>query len=202
MLGIPRGAVPDGPVHRRRSWAGKSNVVLVRKLRAPGNPEFAVGAIEESGWAFIAPHTRGLARMTPTWSARKQAQWRPSAERRAEYTAHRPRIDPGWTHRDRRGRRARHGLYHDRGAARARRSERKEAGLRRPRRPRPDTIRSGRTPYADETICLETPFDFYAVGQFYREFRQIEDEEVIACLEVRLTRTTAIETTGNGVRKH
>ena len=32
-------------------------------------------------------------------------------------------------------------------------------------------------------ICLETPFDFYAVGQFYRDFRQVEDEEVIACLE-------------------
>ena len=37
---------------------------------------------------------------------------------------------------------------------------------------------------ADEIVCLETPFDFYAVGQFYREFHQVEDAEVIACLEL------------------
>ena len=46
----------------------------------------------------------------------------------------------------------------------------------------PDTVERVAS-YADETICLETPLDFFAVGQFYREFRQVEDEEVIACLE-------------------
>lgn len=37
-------------------------------------------------------------------------------------------------------------------------------------------------PYADEMVCLETPLDFLAVGQFYREFPQVEDEEVVALL--------------------
>jgi len=37
-------------------------------------------------------------------------------------------------------------------------------------------------PYADEVVCLETPPDFQAVGQFYREFPQVEDEEVVALL--------------------
>ena len=46
----------------------------------------------------------------------------------------------------------------------------------------PDTIERV-TPYADQVVCLETPLDFQAVGQFYRDFRQVEDEEVIACLE-------------------
>jgi predicted phosphoribosyltransferase len=36
--------------------------------------------------------------------------------------------------------------------------------------------------YSDELICLETPRDFYAVGQFYRSFPQVEDDEVIAVL--------------------
>ena len=46
----------------------------------------------------------------------------------------------------------------------------------------PDTVeRVAR--YADETICLETPPEFYAVGQFYRRFGQVEDDEVIACLQ-------------------
>jgi predicted phosphoribosyltransferase len=34
----------------------------------------------------------------------------------------------------------------------------------------------------DETICLDTPADFRAVGQFYREFRQVQDGEVIELL--------------------
>ena len=38
-------------------------------------------------------------------------------------------------------------------------------------------------PYADRDGLPGNALDFYAVGQFYREFRQVEDEEVIACLE-------------------
>jgi putative phosphoribosyl transferase len=36
---------------------------------------------------------------------------------------------------------------------------------------------------ADEIICLDTPEDFFAVGQFYRRFPQLRDEEVAALLE-------------------
>ena len=38
---------------------------------------------------------------------------------------------------------------------------------------------------ADEVVCLETPLGFYAVGQFYRDFRQVEDEEVVRLLAER-----------------
>ena len=50
VLAIPRGAVPMA-----RTIAGKLggefDVVLVRKLRAPCQPEFAIGSIDENGWA-------------------------------------------------------------------------------------------------------------------------------------------------------
>ena len=36
---------------------------------------------------------------------------------------------------------------------------------------------------ADEVICLDTPEDFFAVGQFYRRFPQLRDEEVAALIE-------------------
>ena len=36
--------------------------------------------------------------------------------------------------------------------------------------------------YADEVVCLHTPEDFRAVGQFYRSFPQVDDDEVIALL--------------------
>ena len=37
-------------------------------------------------------------------------------------------------------------------------------------------------PYADKLVCLAAPPEFYAVGQFYREFPQIEDEDVVRLL--------------------
>jgi predicted phosphoribosyltransferase len=36
--------------------------------------------------------------------------------------------------------------------------------------------------YADELVCLETPREFMAVGQFYRHFPQVEDDEVVKLL--------------------
>ena len=45
----------------------------------------------------------------------------------------------------------------------------------------PDSVEQVR-PYADEVVCLETPEDFMAVGQFYRSFPQVEDEDVVALL--------------------
>ena len=36
--------------------------------------------------------------------------------------------------------------------------------------------------FADEVVCLQTPEFFYAVGQFYRSFPQVDDNEVIALL--------------------
>ena len=45
----------------------------------------------------------------------------------------------------------------------------------------PDTLEKI-APYADEVVCLEAPEWFQAVGQFYMDFPQVEDEEVIAIL--------------------
>jgi predicted phosphoribosyltransferase len=35
---------------------------------------------------------------------------------------------------------------------------------------------------ADEVVCLETPAHFQAVGQFYRFFPQVDDDEVVKIL--------------------
>ncbi len=45
----------------------------------------------------------------------------------------------------------------------------------------PDSLQRVR-PYADETVCLEAPEEFFAVAQFYRQFPQVEDEDVVALL--------------------
>lgn len=46
----------------------------------------------------------------------------------------------------------------------------------------PEAVAKVRT-YADEVVCLEAPEFFYAVGQFYRLFTQVDDDEVIALLK-------------------
>ena len=52
VLAIPRGAVPMAKVIAEE-LNGEMDVVLVRKLRAPGNPEFAIGSVDESGWVYL-----------------------------------------------------------------------------------------------------------------------------------------------------
>lgn len=55
--GISRGAVPMAR-HIAAALGGEVDVVLVRKLRAPGNPEYAIGAVDESGWSFLGDDAR------------------------------------------------------------------------------------------------------------------------------------------------
>ena len=58
VLTIPRGAVPMGKIVA--DLLGELDVVLVRKLRAPDNPELAIGSIDETGAVYLDPDTRDL----------------------------------------------------------------------------------------------------------------------------------------------
>ena len=58
-LAIPRGAVPMGKIVAD-VLDGELDVVLVRKLRAPQNPELAIGSIDETGTVYLDPDTRDL----------------------------------------------------------------------------------------------------------------------------------------------
>lgn len=55
---------------------------------------------------------------------------------------------------------------------------------------------------ADELVCLHTPWDFYAVGQFYADFSQTDDDEVIACLEEAVARPVSNRRTERTERHH
>ena len=93
VLAIPRGAVPMARI-LAEALDGELDVVLVRKLGAPMNPEFAVGSVDESGWAYVADYAASAGADAAYIEEEKQRQLEVMRQRRAQYTAARPPIDP------------------------------------------------------------------------------------------------------------
>jgi predicted phosphoribosyltransferase len=182
ILAIPRGAVPMGRVIAD-ALQGDLDVVLVRKLGAPGNPEFAVGAMDETGWAYVADFAASVGADEAYLRTECAAQRLLLDRRRALYTPSRPPIDPC-------GRTA---IVVDDGLATGATmiAALHSVRSRSPARlvcavpvAAPDALERVRS-LADEVVCLMAPEYFHAVGQFYDDFRQVEDAEVVALLAGR-----------------
>jgi putative phosphoribosyl transferase len=179
VLAIPRGAVPMARVVADM-LDGDLDVVLVRKLGAPYSAEFAIGSVDESGWTYVADYAREEGVDERYLERERREQLARIETRRALYT-------PGRRAHDPKGRIA---IVIDDGLATgatmiaALHSVRAHAPAKLvcavPVASRESLLRIGS--FADEIVCLSQPPGFHAVGQFYRRFDPVSDEDVAKIL--------------------
>jgi putative phosphoribosyl transferase len=177
IFGLPRGGVPVA-YEIAVALNATLDVLLVRKLGAPFQPELAVGAIASGGVRVLnerlVNRVPGLDDDTLEEIVARETQ--ELQRREKEYRGDRP--FPGLADRNI--------VLVDDGIATGA-TMRAAAEFVRAQEPAEllvavptgsaTAVRSI-TPLVDHVICLETPADFYAVGQFYRNFGQTTDEEV------------------------
>lgn len=179
VLGVPRGAVPMARIIAD-ALDGDLDVVLVRKLRAPSQPELAIGAIDEVGTVLRGAHF-ALAGASDEYLRQEIAEQQETLrQRRALYTRARGPIDPE----------GRVVIIVDDGIATG---SSMLAAVRavRPRKPKKIVAAIGVAPVdslerigteADEVVCLHAPQMFFAVGQFFEDFPEVTDDMVVAAL--------------------
>jgi len=178
IIAVPRGGVVVGREVAAQLRA-PVDVIVPRKLRAPFNAELAIGAVAEGGAVYIEEETaRGV---SGTYVEQEIAAQRAEIARRVDvYRGGRPMVNvTGCT-----------AIVIDDGiatgatmvaalrAVRACRPAHLVAAV--PVAPPEGLVRLAKE--ADEVVCLTTPAYFQAVGQFYVNFTQVADAEVVALL--------------------
>ncbi len=183
ILALPRGGVPVATEVARRLEA-PLDLLLVRKIGVPSQPELAMGAVVD-GSDPIVVRNEDVIRASDIGEETFQTVCRREHEelerRRKRYLGDRTPLDI-------KGRTA---IVIDDGIATGATVRAAIRGLRRrdpaaivvavPVAP-PDAVAALRAE-ADEVVCLEQPAFFGAIGAFYDDFLQLTDEEVIATLE-------------------
>jgi len=194
VLALPRGGVPVG-FEVAMKLGCPLDLVLVRKIGHPAFPELAIGAIADADppEKVIDEEAVGQFEVPKSYLDREIArQMREIEERRGRYLKGRQALEL----------RQRTAIVIDDGIATG---ATMRAGLRAVRRRAPERLVLAvpvapasavvaLRPEVDEIVCLFAPEDFGAVGAFYMDFRQVEDDEVVDLLE----RATANATGGAG----
>ena len=182
ILALPRGGVVVG-WEVARALGAPLDLVLVRKIGAPGQPELAAAAVVdgEEPEMVVNDDVVGTFAVPATYLEQERARQVQEIERRRSlYLGGRARAEIG----DRTAVVVDDGIATGatvRVALRAvRRRKPARTVLAVPVAP-PDTIEALRSE-ADEIVCLETPALFGAISAFYADFRQVTDEEVTALL--------------------
>lgn len=183
VLALPRGGVPVA-AEIAAALDAPLDLVIARKIGLPQQPELAMGAVVDGGTPIVLRNEDVIGEFgidDTTFAAACAAELVEIERRRNRYLRDRPRIDV----------RGRATIVVDDGLATGATAR---AALRAVRRRHParlvlavpvgarDTLRDMRDE-ADAIVCLERPAVFSAIGAFYRDFRQVDDDEVSATLD-------------------
>ena len=194
VLGLPRGGVPVAS-EVAKALRAPLDILVVRKLGVPFQPELGMGAVGEDGVRVLNADVLRQARVTESQLAQVEARERAEVEERAaRLRGGRPAIPL----------QARTVVIVDDGlatggTARAAVRVARERGAARvilavPVAP-PETVAALRRD-ADDVVAVETPEPFFAIGGWYSDFSPTSDDEVIALL----TQGGAAREVGGGVR--
>jgi predicted phosphoribosyltransferase len=176
VLAIPRGGVLVAK-EVADAIGAPLDLVITRKIGAPGIPELAIGAVTQDGEVITDPGLAGALRVSDDYLNEESARQVDEIERRMkEYRGDRPYpslagktvvvVDDGIAT----GSTIRAAIQS------VKRRKAATVILAVPVGP-PDTV-SELSKIADRVICLSTPEPFYAIGGFYKEFEQVEDDTV------------------------
>ena len=191
VLGLPRGGVPVA-YEVATALQAPLDVVVVRKLGVPFQPELAMGAIGEGGYRVLDRSLVERARIAPDEvAAVEEHERRVLEDRVTRFRRARDRVD---LH-------GRIAVVVDDGVAtgstaRVAVEVARHLGAARvlvavPVAPA-EAIRDGLG--ADEIVCVASPRPFYAVGQAYRDFSPTEDDEVVSLLDAAARRRSGAHT--------
>ncbi len=181
VLALPRGGVPVA-AEVARALGAPLDVIVVRKLGVPVQPELGMGAIGEGDVRIINPEVVAIAHVTDAEIATVERRERAELDRRARrFRGDRPRtplagrtaviIDDGIAT----GSTARAACE----VARAQGAARVVLAVP----VAPPSACAALAAGADEVICLETPAHFLAIGEWYQDFSQTGDREVVSLLQ-------------------
>ena len=179
VLGLPRGGLPVA-FEVAQALGAPLDVIVVRKLGVPFQPELAMGAVGECGARALNEEIVRAAGVSQAEVAAVEKRERVEVDRRARrFRGDRPRVALA----DRVAVVVDDGIATGATARAACRVARSQGASRVvlavPVAP-PSTVVELRQ--QAEVVCLETPVPFRAVGQFYRDFAQISDAEVTRLL--------------------
>ena len=181
VLGLPRGGVEVG-YEIAKTINADLDVLVVRKLGAPHNPEFGLGAIASYGAKFLDENTIRVLGVHPNVMEQIEKLERQELQRRE--TAYRGDLAPPQIE-------GRIVILVDDGIATGgivRAAIRAVRGLN----PSRIILAVPVAPYeaiealrgeVDELVCLQTPSPFYAISQWYAEFNQLTDQYVVDLLQ-------------------
>jgi putative phosphoribosyl transferase len=180
VLGLPRGGVPVA-AEVARALNAPLDVIVVRKLGVPFQPELGMGAIGEGDVRIVNPEVVAITHVTDAEIAAVEKRERAELERRARRFRGDRRRTPLT------GRTA---VIVDDGiatgsTARAACQVAKAQGAARvvlAAPVAPPSACAALAADADEVVCLETPRRFMAIGEWYQDFSQTSDAEVISLL--------------------